>query len=142
MLYREQFAENNNAEFFSQSYQMFEFINYNTDEDYQEETVITVTNCLGKTNLLSSSSYNDAKTGVMTQIQPSNIWSSNGITSALVDISHGYYYIGIADATKGAQENLYTVKVSSAAFSNGKHFVMERAFAINWAVKATASVII
>ena len=96
-----------------------------------------VTNCVGRVNLLASSSYKDMQTGLMTQIQNSNIWNNNGIIVGLVDILYGYYYIGISHAFN--IDNIYKLEVNSAVLTSQRTpIIAETYFTINWTIKAKA----
>ena len=117
---------------------MFEYINYDNDPLYQEELTIMVTNCVGRVNLLASSSYKDMQTGLMTQIKNEDIWKNNGIIVGLVDILYGYYYIGISHAIKDT-ENIYKLEVNTAVLTQARvPIIAESFFTINWAIKAKA----
>ena len=47
---------------------------------------------------MASDSYYDMITGKMTQIKPEWEWSVGGVSASIVNISHGYYYIGAKNA--------------------------------------------
>lgn len=54
---------------------------------------LTVTSCQGNTTLLGTHSYEDALTGKLTTLQEN--WSHDGISVALTDIPHGYFYFAV-----------------------------------------------
>ena len=131
MLYPSQYLYNTSPqEYISQSYQMFEYINYNSDTT--APMAITLTNCLGRVDLLASPSYADMLTGKLTQIQPRNLWTNNGITVGLVQVDYGYYYIGIV--SKGQAPNIYKLDINAAPSG----LIAEKQFTINWGIGCKA----
>jgi len=54
---------------------------------------LTVVSCTGNTSILASSSYTDLLTGKMTDV--TNEWLGPGISVGMVDVPHGYYYLGV-----------------------------------------------
>ena len=132
MLYQNQFSYNHNFPqqksvedmVYTQPYQTFEYINFNVDASQDQFTVIEVVDCIGSSNLLASPSYSDIKTGKLTRISSQDLWSNNGITAGLVDVTHGYYYIGVMNSIKNS--TLYTVRLSEAFTIKGEPYILHR----------------
>lgn len=96
MIYNYQYIDSSTI--YSDQYAMFEYINYYGASQYWRDEkdvdiVMTVVNCVGESVVLGAASYGDMLTGKMTTV--SGGWSSNGISSVLVDVPHGYYYFGV-----------------------------------------------
>lgn len=72
----------------------------------------------------------------MTEI--TELWSSNGITTGMAHAPHGYYYIGVSDATQGRVNNIYKVEVAEAATIDGGPVILHSLFGINWGIQAKA----
>lgn len=96
------------------SYELYEYINHGPDTQLQ----ITLTNCLGKSEILASSSYYDMRTGKMTEIGVQWKWSVGGVSASVANVSHGYYYIG-AKNLEPKDPELYELSVRRPAVING-----------------------
>jgi hypothetical protein len=111
---------------------MFEYINYKphtTSATYNESIVMTVTNCIGASNVLATPSYSDMMTGQMSEI--ASEWSGDGVTAALVHIPRGYYYFGVKPANNRVSKQMFRVNVQSASTINGDTVILKSLFYIN-----------
>lgn len=116
---------------------MFQYINhwYNIyDTNHSVPVSFTVTNCAGTSALLSSNSYMDMLTGKMTDIKQQA--TVNGVTTALVDVPHGYYYFAVKANAPHNNQPMFRANTQNAAILNGKPQILHNLFNINWNVKA------
>lgn len=135
MLYNNQYESSSPV--YTQPYTMFQYINhwYNIyDTNHSIPVSFTVTNCAGTSALLSSNSYMDMLTGKMTDIKQQA--TVNGVTTALVDVPHGYYYFAVKANAPHNNQPMFRANTQNAAILNGKPQILHSLFNINWNVKA------
>jgi hypothetical protein len=93
---------------------------------------MTVTNCVGISTVLATPSYSDMQTGKMTEVLSE--WNGNGVTVALINIPHGYYYFGIKSANNKIVKQTFRVNVKPISIIGGKNVILQSMYYINFSI--------
>jgi hypothetical protein len=123
---------------YSDSYSVFEYINHYYDVItpnviHSEPIVMTVINCVGTSSILAALSYSDMQTGNITEVSAD--WNENGVTAALVDVPHGYYYFAVKPKYTKSTGQMFRTTILPAGIVNGKACILQSLYYINYNIK-------